>query len=136
MGRQLDEATLARLRAAVGVEHAPEPVPEMPVAADPEPEPVPEPEPEPEPTPPPRHAFVDANDRRSREAAAKRVERATEALDDLTAGYTHMEVVALQLRVRYPVDTLAQLGEKVGVSKNVISSALRRACRKAERIKR
>lgn len=132
MGRQLDAATLARLRAAVGVEHAPEPVPPVvpPVI---EPEPVPEPE----PTPPPiRHPFVDANDRRSREAAAKRVERATAALDDLTAGYTHMEVVALQLRVRYPVDTLAQLGEKVGVSKNVISSALRRACRKAERINR
>lgn len=119
--KTLDPDELRRLRAAVGVVVEPEPAPAI----------EPDPEPEPPPPTPSERAFIDANDRRSREASARRVAEAEAALTDLTVPYTELEVNALRLRVTYPVDTLAELGEKCDVSKHVVSSALRRAYLKA-----
>lgn len=108
MTRQLDEATLARLRAQVGYVHSR--VDENR-----------------------RQNFTKANRERSRRASVIRVAEAAQCLTDLTVGYSHLEATALRMRIDHPEDSLTELAARVNLSRFAMSSALRRARIKAQR---
>ncbi|ADX31926.1 hypothetical protein TPA2_gp12 [Tsukamurella phage TPA2] len=105
----LDEATLARLRAAVGHIH------ETNEDAN------------------RRRNLAKANRERSRRASVIRVAEAAQCLTDLTVPYSYAEAAALRMRVDHPDDTLTELAARVNMSRFSMSSALRRARIKAQR---
>lgn len=86
-----------------------------------------------------------SNDRRSKLAAARTVEKARAGIDIITSapparGSTVIAarkqyVQVLRLRVKYPDDSLTQLAKRMGVTKNAYWSLLRRALLHANKIR-
>lgn len=67
-----------------------------------------------------------ANTRRSREAAARTIEHVTRALAAANGDIPEKLVTAGRLRVQFPDATIAELGERAGISKDMMASRLRR----------
>lgn len=111
MTRQMDKATLIRLRAQVGFTPPGSRVEETRLAN-----------------------AAKANRERSRRASVIRVPEAAQCLAHPEVGYSHLEATVLRMRVDHPEDSLTELAARVNLSRFAMSSALRRARIKAQRL--
>jgi DNA-binding transcriptional regulator WhiA len=73
-----------------------------------------------------------ANRERSQEAAHRNAETASRILREGPGpGWPTAYVAVVQARSQYPDDTWAQLGQRLGMSKDAVASMFRRACEQA-----
>ena len=131
MTRTLDDATLARLRQQVGFTPGDpkiDPLTNKPhrVRRAPTPRHAPK---APVPVPPSEPYFGDRNTARSQESARRDVEAAQRAFDT-GMPLTDAQYAILRARIEHPYDSIGEIGERVGRSKDSVAGVLRQVRRK------